>query len=97
MTKNELLNIQIACDVVRSQCEELHALLLDKHPESAEKFERIAKYSGKISTCIRVHGQVPTERPKAAIVNVAKNVVEITRAVKKAAKNFPGMVGPNNE
>lgn len=53
---------------------------------TAEKFKKIATYSRKIATCLRLHGQVPLEREN----KIKQALKTFDNAVKtiKSAENF---------
>lgn len=82
MDRREKIDVQIRLDAIREQAEELHALLLDSNPATANKFHKISRYAAKLSTCLRVNDQLPIESPTPPIVNVAKGIHAISRRLK---------------
>lgn len=83
MNSREQLDIQWRLDSIRKEAEELHALLLDKNPETAVKFRKIGNYVGKLSTCLRVNGQLPMEAPTPPIVQIGKVLHAVGRRLPK--------------
>lgn len=58
--------------------EEISAELYER-PDTARKFLKVAAYSRKIATCLRVHGQVPLESGGSPVMQAAKSVDQLVR------------------
>lgn len=83
MKQRDKDDIEIRLSVLRSNAEELHALLLDEYPELAGKFERIGRFAGKLHTCLRVHGQLPDTPPEAPVISIAKGIAALQKRLPK--------------
>lgn len=72
LSKREHDEISANLGAIRNMAEELHVLLFDSYPRTAEKMQKIGRYVGKLATCIRVHGQLPLEPDQPSLVTAAK-------------------------
>ena len=72
LSKRELDEIALNLSTMRTVAEDLHVLLFDAYPRTAEKMQKIGRYVGKLATCIRVHGQLPIEPDQPSLITAAK-------------------------
>jgi hypothetical protein len=68
---------------IATLAEDLSAELYDS-PDTARKFAKVAAYSRKISTCLRIHGQVPLERPGSPVIEAARSIDQLMRGFQGA-------------
>lgn len=83
MRQRDKEEIEIKLAVIRSNAEELHAMLFEENPATAEKFHKIGAYCGKLATCLRVHGQLPEEPPPPPIISIAKGIHQLQKRLPK--------------
>lgn len=68
--------------------EDLSAELYSENKVTANKFKKIAAYSRKIGTCLRLHGQVPLERE-----NKIKQTIKTFQHAVSTIKSASDLVG----
>jgi hypothetical protein len=86
MKKRDEIDIQIRLDNIRRESEEL-AALLHSHPDTAAKFAKIARYTSSLSTCVRLHGQIPQEKPRPPILQAAASIHQLSQLTSSFRKS----------
>jgi hypothetical protein len=69
--------------------EDLSAELFAESPDTARKFNKIARYCRRIATCIRLYGQVPIQRQPNGLMGAAKTLDVIIKNVMAIADRLP--------
>ena len=87
---NQAITIEVLLDNMRKDAEELAARLHDIDRQHAEKFGKQAAWLSKLHTCWRIHGVLPTARPKPTIVEAAQNVHQLHQGLKRLQRQIDG-------
>jgi hypothetical protein len=74
MTNKEAIELQTRLDEIALYAEDVAALAHAQNPVTAQKFRRFAAYARNISTCVRLHGQIPTEKELPPALRLAKDI-----------------------
>lgn len=89
MKARERLEIELKLSVLRSEAEELHALLFDGYPAQARRFQKIAQYAGELHTCLRVHQTLPDVKKTPPLIEAAKVATRLSREVNNISRLIP--------
>lgn len=81
--------------MIAQLAEELSAEVFSDSPETAKKFGKIGAYCRRIAVCVRLHGQVPLEKPKHAVTRALRSLDRIAKTVQTVCDQLPR--GDDNE